>query len=514
MIKLKRKPGDKAHEADWEEYKRNIARSTPVAPGMSHADIQKHRAALEANPEEWIKFFFPDYAECPFAPFHKKAIKRLINNPEFYEVLSWARCLSKSTITMFVVMYLALTGKKRNILLVSCTKDNAERLLAPYRANLEANERIKAYYGEQEKPGYWIASEFITRLSVAFRALGAGQPPRGSRNENIRPDMVLLDDFDTDEDCLNPETIKKKWDWWESALYFTRDSSKPFQIIFCGNIIAKDCCITRAGAIADHWDVVNIRDKNGVSTWPEKNTEEAIDRMCSKVSAKAVQRELYNNPVSEGEIFKELHWGKVPPLSKFKFLVVYGDPAPGENKGKKSSTKAVWLMGELAGVYYIFKGFLNRGLNSEFIDWYFLLNEYVAGKTTLYNYIENNSLQDPFFRQVFRPLLSEKCTEKHKRINILPDEEKKTDKATRIEANLEPINREGHLIFNIAEKENPDMQRLTDQFLLFSLCLKFPADGPDCIEGGKRIIDNKARDLTPPVMIPVKAFRSKNKYRL
>ena len=39
------------------------------------------------------------------------------------------------------------------------------------------------------------------------------------------------------------------------------------------------------------------------------------------------------------------------------------------------------------------------------------------------------------------------------------------------------------------------MQRLTDQFKLFTLRLKFPADGPDCIEGANRIIDRKMRVL-------------------
>lgn len=35
---------------------------------------------------------------------------------------------------------------------------------------------------------------------------------------------------------------------------------------------------------------------------------------------------------------------------------------------------------------------------------------------------------------------------------ITGDEEKKTDKATRIEANLEPLNREGNLVLNEAER--------------------------------------------------------------
>lgn len=344
-------------------------------------------------------------------------------------------------------------------------------------------------------------------------AVGPDSAPRGSRNEEKRPDVLLLDDFDTDEACRNPDQVDKKWQWWEQALYGTRDPAVPLLVIICGNIIAKDCCVTRAGVIADNWDIINIRDKNGVSSWPQKNTEEAIDNTLSKISTKAQQSEYYNNPISEGEVFKEIHWGKIPPLSRFKFLVNYGDPAPGENKTKNSSTKGVCLLGELDGIYYVIKCFLDRGLNADFIGWYFLLNEYVGGKATVYNYMENNSLQDPFFRQVFKPLLAEKSKEKNTPLSILPDEQKKTEKGTRIEANLEPINREGRLVFNEKEKGNPHMMRMVEQFIMFTLRLKFPADGPDIVEGGKRIIDNKKREMNPPVVIPAKVFRSKNRYR-
>ena len=80
---------------------------------------------------------------------------------------------------------------------------------------------------------------------------------------------------------------------------------------------------------------------------------------------------------------------------------------------------------------------------------------------------------------------------------IHPDEERKTDKATRIEANLEPLNSEGLLLFNDAQRYNPHMRRLEDQFKLFTLRMKFPADGPDCVEGGLRILKKKAQQLQP-----------------
>ena len=48
---------DKNALLDWEKYKEDIYRATPVDKNMSQADIEKHRLYLEAHPIEWIKFF-------------------------------------------------------------------------------------------------------------------------------------------------------------------------------------------------------------------------------------------------------------------------------------------------------------------------------------------------------------------------------------------------------------------------------------------------------------------------
>lgn len=476
---------------DWDEYRRSLLEDTIVEQGMSAAQILKHRIELEANPLEWIKFFFPKYAHAPFAHFHKKAIKRLLSNSEWYEVLSWSRELSKSTTVLFIVLYLVLTGKKKNFILSSNSYDNAVRLLEPYRANLDTNQRIKAYYGEQPMIGHWEMGEFKTKSGASFRALGAGQSPRGSKNEEIRPDILINDDFDTDEDCRNLDIINNRWNWFEQALYPTRSISVPLLVIWCGNIIAKDCCIVRAGKMADSWDIINIRDKNGKSSWIEKNTEAHIDRVLSKISTKSAQQEYFNNPLSEGDTFKEMHWGTIPPLQHFKFLVSYGDPAPSNNKNKANSYKSNFLIGQKDGVFYIITGYLDKATNAEYVDWFYAINDYVAGRTQVYYCTENNTLQDPFYQQVFIPLFIAAGKDKGHFLSISPDERKKPDKYSRIEGNLEPLNRQNRLILNTKEKENPHMMRLVEQFLLVNPQLKAPADGPDCIEGGVFICNNK-----------------------
>ena len=285
-------------------------------------------------------------------------------------------------------------------------------------------------------------------------------------------------------------------------------------MLWCGNIIAKDCCVVRAGKLANSWDVVNIRDKEGKSSWPEKNTEEHIDNTLSKISQKSVQNEYYNNPIVEGSVFKNLAFGKMPPLSRFKFLIAYGDPSPSDNRKKNSSFKSLVLVGKLKGVYYIIKAFVAHETNANFIDWFFQITEWVGGKTTVYNYIENNKLQDPFYQQVFRPLLLEQCKQRKSNLFIRPDERKKTDKATRIEANLEPLDRNGQIIFNEAEKDNPHMQELINQFQLFELTMPYPADGPDAVEGAITMVDAKTAEVEPIITYSNDDINANNPYQL
>ncbi len=483
---------DKKQIQYWEQYRKNLKNFSPT-DNLSFGELSANRKALEKDVIAWCKYFFPAYATSDFAPFHKKFLKRITSNMEYYEVLSWSRELAKSTLTMFAVLFLTLTGKKRNVLLASNSLDNAIRLLEPFRANLDSNSRIIQYYGEQASLGHWESGEFITKNGVSFRALGAGQSPRGSRNENVRPDIIICDDFDTDEDCRNPETIKKKWNWFEQALYATRSINKPLTVIFCGNIIAKDCCITRAGAVADNWDIVNIRDRNGNSSWA-KNSEEHIDRVLSKISSRSAQQEYFNNPLAEGEVFKELYFEKIPPLKRFKFLVNYADPGTTNKATKNSSTKAICQIGFLDGKFYIIDLRVAHVGNKEFVSWFYDLCEGVPQQVQVYNYIENNSLQDPFFEQVIAPLFNE-LGKTRGIISLVGDTRKKPDKFQRIEGNLQPLNASGKLVFNADKQDNEHFQRAKEQFLLVAPSMKAPADLPDCVEGGVWIVKQKLHSL-------------------
>lgn len=481
----------KQAQQDWFDFHRSFNSDLTIDLVETSAQKRKRIDALEADHEAWFKYYFKNYCKVEPAPWQKSSTKLVIENPEFYEARPWSRELAKSARTMMEVCYLVMTKKKKTIMLTSNTQDNAERLLAPYRNFFEFNTRLINDYGIQKNIGSWESEEFTLKIGAAFRAVGARQSPRGSRNNEMRPDVLLIDDFDTDEECRNPDILTKKWDWFEKALYPTRSTSEPALIIFCGNIIAEDCCMKRALQMADHYEIVNIRDENGKSTWPAKNSEEMIDRVLSKISYKAQQGEYYNNPVQEGTVLGELTFGLVPPLETFDFLIAYSDPATSDSDKKSSCTKALVLVGYKTGRFYVIKCFLDNATTDTFVQWFFDMQDWIGGRATTYYYIENNSLQNPFYKQVFIPAFAAKGRKLKKQVGVTPDLRVKKDKFTRIEACLEPLIRLGDIVFNAEEEGNPHMKRLKEQFRLFSAKLSAPCDGPDATEGAIYIIKTK-----------------------
>lgn len=504
------KASDKRHLEDWGAFRDNVNRSTPIDLTEPPAVKKQRIARLEADPEAWFKYYFPNFYTAEPAPFHIESTQIVLNNPEYYLVRSWSRELAKSARTMMEILYLVLTGKKKNVLLVSDSFENAKRLLLPYKIILESNNRIINDYGPQQTLGNWEAHEFKTKCGASFRALGAGQSPRGTRNDAARPDVILIDDIDTDQDCRNKDIIRERVEWIESALIPTRSISVPLLLIACGNIIAKYCCITEMAKMADRHEIVNIRDKNGKSTWPTKNTEEMIDRVLKTIRRTARQREFFNNPIIEGTTFTKVRFTKAPPLNTCEMVVIYADPSTsnkdkpqGKSKGQRSF-KSVQVIGFKNHRFYTYWIRLQQVGNIKFVKWLYAAHYFcrLHGLDNVLVWIENNSLQDPHYTQVIKPQIY-KHAEKEC-IPVVPvrlDRRDKPDKFERIDGTLQPLDEDLNIWFDQSLEGTSDMEEMEGQWLAVSPDCK-TMDGPDCNEGGTWLIQH--RKGTKPV--PASSF--------
>ncbi len=480
----------------WENYYKDYQSTDSIDHNESPEDVEARKKRLEANPEEWAKYYFRKYTTSPFTKFHLRFIRLAVENPEYYIVNAWSRELAKTGVTFLVLMYLHATGKKRFTFMISATKEAAERLLKPYKLAFEQNKRLRKDYGDLVNYGDWASDRFTTKSGSMFIALGAGQSPRGARNEELRPDSVVMDDFDTDEECRNPDITDKKWEWFEQAVYGARSISNPMLVIWNGNIIADSCCIKKAIKVADHYEIINIRDKNGKSTWAAKNSEEHIDRTLSKISAASAQKEYFNNPITVGKVFDKLHYCKMQPLRKYKFLVAYTDPSYKKN----ADYKATALVGRYKDEYHVLKMYCSNQVSvAEMLDWQYEILEEYANKVPVYFFIEYPWIDDTLKAEI------KKANKRHRQTLALKSDAdlrpKKGEKFYRIESKLEPLNRNGKLLFNEQIKDKPMMKDAEFQFLALSPKSRAHDDAPDAVEGAVWNIDHKAKqDVAPPTI--------------
>lgn len=472
----------------WQRLTQQITNETLTDENETREEIEKRVRRLEKDPEAWFGYYFPSFSYAKPAAFHKESTSRVLQHEEWMEVRMWSRELAKSTRTMMEVLFLVLVGhnvrekgkrpkgkpkKKRCVLLVSNSLDNATRGLMPYRANLEFNKRLLQDYGEQKGGMMWTAGEFVTATGISFRAVGVGQSPRGMRNEEVRPDVLVFDDVDTDADCLNPELVAQKWRWIEEAAIGTRSVSVATTIIFCGNRISMDSCIQRATEIADHTEIVNIRDEAWRSVWKEKNSEADIDRVLSQKSYAAQQKEYFNNPVTEGAVFGVLPYKAMLPMSEYELLVCYTDPS----YTTTGDYKATVLVGKWRHEFHVIKCFVARATTPEMIEWHYRMMDEVGGATCYY-LMEDVFLQDMLIKQV-----TDAGVQRGRHVPVMQDRRKKGNKYMRIESLLEPLLRNGDLYFNEAERDNPHMKTLEQQFISFGPGSRANDDGPDAVEG-------------------------------
>ena len=508
---------DKEALKDWESFRRSIEQATTVVFDEDYAQKKTRIDALLKDYQAFAKYYFPHYCSTDFGYFHHNYFKELLKSERAYIVNPWSRDHAKSVVTDVVsVLYLWAKGEVKNLILTSHNETNAVELITPLKLEFEANLRLQNDFGNQVNVGNWEAHKFITYNGASFRALGAGQSPRGTRNQEARPDMIIVDDIDTEEVSRNKKRLDELWEWVTGALYgcFSIQGKKRFVIV--GNIIAKDSVVTRGVLQADHSEQVDILRKEKLDkeyinalekqikaypnkkandykiwqeclkyaqlgykpSWKERFTIFDCVYMIMKMGYRMSQREYFNNPLVEGRVFKKswMQFKALPPLSLYTNLVAYLDP--GFKKSDTSDSKCLILMGMAAGEIHVRKVFCGKASVEEMIEWGYATHEFVTKRYASYRF----KMEEVFLQSLLYKDFAAAAVKKYP-LPVSGDTRKKPDKDARIEA-LSGYFERGSVFFDEDLKEEHHTQALIEQFLNFEPGVKSLKDGPDAFEGG------------------------------
>lgn len=483
----------------WRRHCETVQMQTQVTIEETTAQKEARIANLLKDYNAFVEYYFRHYCsdrktgkviQC--APFHVAAANRIKKSNNLKAVFMWARGHAKST-HLDIMIPLWLKCQKEKIInvmvLVGKSQENANTLLSDIQAELEFNQRYISDFGVQKCEGSWTTGEFVTADGTAFFARGRGQSPRGLRYRSHRPDYIVIDDLDDDELTNNPERVSKLTDWVKEALFGVLDGGRG-RFIMVGNLIGKHSVLANIAATKGvYTNRVNAVDNEGKPAWSSKWAIEELREMEQFMGYRAWNKEMMNNPIMEGAVFRFnwIKWKRMLPLKEYAELIAYCDPS--FKATTKNDYKAVKLWGKTkSGELHHIDAFVRQCSVSEMVRWFYDLHEKIqkAGAVCGY-YIEANFLQD---------IILDEFTREGKlrgyQLPIRADRRKKPDKFQRIES-ISPLWERGFVFYNEAKQKDPDMTTGIDQTLSFEKGMSGHDDAPDADEGAIYLLQGHCR---------------------
>lgn len=403
---------------------------------------------------------------------------------------------------------------KHYIIILSDSSDQAEGFLSDIKTEMEDNQEIRLDFGNQQGK-VWKSTVILTTGGVKIEAIGSGKKVRGRRHGTWRPDLLVLDDIENDENVNTPDQRRKLDSWFKKAVSKAGDTYTD--IMYIGTILHYDSLLsntlknpeyesrTYRAVISfsdrdDLWDkwtelYTNLFDpdhkqharefyleheaemlKGTEVLWPEKLDYYKL--MVIKVSDgdAAFNSELQNDPIDPDSASFQEEWMDYyePELVDFKDIryVFVGANDPSLGKNKKSDTSAIINLAVdlYSGYLYIEMASIEKRKPDQIIKDIFEANRRLKrdyGKGFYKFGVETVQFQY-FFKEVMAQLSAEMG-------EYIPIEEIQStvNKMLRIES-LQPYIKNGYIKFNAKHKT------------LIKQLLEYPMgrndDGPDALQ--------------------------------
>lgn len=442
----------------------------------------------EIDYEFFARSYFPEYCFLPPCGFHREQYQEMKwieeNSGGIKEIIAAPRESAKSTTWNTIYTTNNIVYKKKNyIVIISDTSTQAEDDLKKVRETLEDNEYILEDFGSLKGDSTWKNDAILTKNDVLVIARGSGKKIRGIKHKWYRPDLIILDDVENDENVNSPEQRRKLMNWFDKVV--TKAGSTYTDIIVIGTILHYDSLLNnllqRPGyrtkkykaVIKDsdsplwvEWEKIYTDLSNPNRTddaraffeahkeemtagveliWPEAKDIYYYKEALVNEGIAAYNSEFQNDPVDPSESWvtpDDFHYYDVLPPEEECIFKAAVDPSMGKND--TSDPSAICTMArDKNGYLYVVESDNERRHPDKII-------QDLIDKQMRFNYQEVFA-EDVQFQALMADNLRKESAKQGVYINVVTQPKPRGDKHTRIKQ-LQPLIKNGYIKFHRSQK--------------------------------------------------------------
>lgn len=253
------------------EYRRQIEAEVDGFNPDPAASKQRREQAM-ASFRFFAQTYFPHYVKHSPATVHDYLFDRfqevVDNGVGDHDAVAAPRGHAKSTlITQVGTLWCIVTGRKHYPLIVMDALDQALPMLEAIKAELEFNPRLLLDFPEACGRGrVWQVGTIVTANDVKVEVFGSGKRIRGRRHGPYRPDLVIGDDLENDENVRSPEQRDKLMTWITKSLLSLGYADDSLDVFIIGTILHYDSVLARL-INNPLWKSAKFR---AVERWPDR----------------------------------------------------------------------------------------------------------------------------------------------------------------------------------------------------------------------------------------------------
>jgi phage terminase large subunit-like protein len=405
---------------------------------MDEADLREYFDYFSEKILGFATYFLKQFLINEVPPFHQEIYDILPKNKRL--LIISPRGFAKSTIcSVIYVLWIAVFKKAKDILIISSSETLAVEWLRKIKMEIETNEKIRLFFGDLISKK-WSETHIILANGVNIRARGAGAAIRG-----FRPECIVLDDIETDEEVESEEQRKKLKNWLFKACLNTLTPTG--QLVIVGTILHPLSVLNDLFFIDNGWEkrrfqaYRNAKQEEGYELWPQLWPHKRLQIRKKEIGTFAFASEFMNDPVADEAAPIKPHmireWKELP--QQYSAVIVL-DPAYSEEESADYKVAALIGIDQNQNRYLI-SYIRTHGLSGEFID--AALNLFLANKGVITGFgIPCGGTEKEFYRSVVNRANERKVYPPFvelKNVFTTVTGESKRNKKSRIIAALQPL---------------------------------------------------------------------------